>query len=540
MHPQAPKRASFAPLARMGFLLIILAPSGGCTSFQEWVHNGFKVGPNFQEPMADVASDWIDADPHILRTPSSGQNAAGDWWRVFDDPCLSQLIETAYRQNLDLKTAATRVLQAQAQRNIAVGNLFPQSQNLIGDYARAQIGNNIIGGLPLPSTLNVWAVGPNASWELDFWGRLRRSIESSDASMYASVDAYRDALVTLIADVATSYVQVRTYQQRLVYARSNLAIQQGTLRLAQARLKDGKATALDVEQALVNLAQIESSIPPLLIGLRQANDRLCVLLGQSPRNLVQDLKDGRIPKAAPDLAVGIPAELLTRRPDVRRALKEVAAQSAQIGVAQADLYPRIAVSGFIGYSADDIRMLFDSASFTAYILPNFQWKILNYGRIVNNVRQQEARLAEKTYQYQQAVLKAGQEVEDGLAGFLQSHQQLQSLAKGSAAAEHSMELVVAQYQQGRVDYNNVFTTQATLVTLQDQLAVAQGNIALNLIAVYRALGGGWRHYDDHAGEAGSVPAPRLDLSDPIENGNAAVMELPYSLGPAIDGWPAAK
>jgi NodT family efflux transporter outer membrane factor (OMF) lipoprotein len=480
-----------------GRLLALLAGcavlASGCTSLQQWLQNGFKVGPNYQEPPASVAPTWIDtADAHVVCKSA----AADAWWTVFQDTALDSLIATAYQQNLDLKTAATRVLQAQAQRNIAAGNLFPQSQDLLGDYVHAQLSKNLnVFGNPqaaLPSTLNLWATGFNASWELDFWGRLRRQVESAAAERDASLEAYHDALVTLLADVASNYVQLRTFQQRITFARHNVEIQKGSLQLAEARLRDGKATALDVKQARSSLAQTESLIPPLVIGLRQANDRLCVLLGLPPEDLTRTLNEAPIPATPPEAAVGIPAELLDRRPDVRRARREVAAQSAQIGVAEADFYPQIGVTGFLGYAANDLAQLFTPNSFTGVILPSFQWKILNYGRILNNVRLQDARLQEKVLQYQQTVLTAGREVEDALAAFLQYQLQARSLEESVKEAEDSVELVQAQYQGGLVDFNRVFTAQGQLVVQQDQLAVTRGNIAASLIAVYRALGGGWQ------------------------------------------------
>jgi NodT family efflux transporter outer membrane factor (OMF) lipoprotein len=479
-------------------LALVLAVSG-CTTLEQWVHNGFKVGPNFHEPPASVAADWIDAsDPRILGKGGNGD----DWWEVFHDDALSSLITSAKQENLDLKTAAMHVLEARALRNITAGNLFPQSQNAITEYVHAQISKNLNPfGNPMAPTLgilNVWATGFNASWELDFWGRLRRDVESSNAKFSASVEEYHDALVTLLADVATNYVQIRTAQQRIAYARRNVEIQQGSLKLARARFKQGKATSLDVEQARSNLAQTESTIPPLVISLRQANDRLCVLQGLPPQDLVAGLKEAPVPMAPADVAVGIPADLLRRRPDVRKALYDAAAQSAQVGVAEADFLPRIGVSGFIGYTADDIRTLFAEKSFTAYVLPSVQWKILNYGRIVNNVRVQDARFQQKILQYQKTVLTAGREVEDALIGFLQSQMQANSLTESVEAAQRSVELVLAQYREGLVDFNRVFTTQSLLVAQQDQLAVARGNIALNLVAVYRALGGGWQALDNHS------------------------------------------
>jgi NodT family efflux transporter outer membrane factor (OMF) lipoprotein len=469
----------------------------GCTTFEEWVHNGFKVGPKFEEPPATVSSAWIDANDKRIASESPQGN---DWWNVFGDPAIPALVETAYRENLDLKTAGTRVLQSQAQRNIAAGNLFPQTQNAIGDYAHAHIGNNLnVFDNPkgaFPSSLNIWATGFNTSWELDFWGRFRRQIESSNADLGASLEGYHDALVTLTADAVTNYVQIRTFQQRIVFARRNVEIQKGSLRLAEARLEDGKATALDVKQAKSILAQTESTIPPLAIGLRQANDRLCVLLGQSSRDLLPFFNDAPIPEVPPTVAVGIPADLMQRRPDVRKALRAAASQSAKIGIAEADFYPQLGVTGFVGFTSDDVATLFAGKSFTALVLPNFSWKILNYGRVLNNVRLQDAKYQETVLQYQQTVLTAGREVEDALVAFLQYQLQAKSLEESVKAAEDSVELVQAQYRGGLVDFNRVFTTQSQLVTQQDELATARGNIALSLISVYRALGGGWIPFEN--------------------------------------------
>jgi NodT family efflux transporter outer membrane factor (OMF) lipoprotein len=488
--------------AALGALALLAA---GCTTLGQWVGNGFKVGPNYEPPPAPTATAWIDTgDPRLVT-----QNAPGDdWWSVFSDPVIAALIAAAHRENLDLKSAGARVLQAQAQRNVAVGNLFPQTQNVIGDYAHAHFGSNlsVFNGpqvsLPqfgsvraLPNSLNVWATGLNTSWELDFWGRYRRQVESANADLKGSIDAYRAALVTLLADVVTNYVQVRTFQQRLVYARSNVEIEKGSLRLAEARLADGKATALDVKQARSILAQTESSIPPLVIGLRQANDQLCILLGESAKDLLPAFGEAPIPSVPPTAAIGIPAELIQRRPDVRRAYQTAASQSAKIGVAEADFYPQFGVTGFIGFTSNDLATLFEGKSFTDFVLPNFSWRILNYGRVLNNVRLQDARFQESVWQYQQTLLTAGREVEDALVAFLQYQLQAKSLEVSVREAEGSVELVQAQYKGGLVDFNRVFTLQSQLVTQQDQLAIARGNIALSLISVYRALGGGWRAFE---------------------------------------------
>jgi NodT family efflux transporter outer membrane factor (OMF) lipoprotein len=473
--------------------------SSGCTSITDYVHNGFKVGPNFVEPAAPVSKGWIDSQDARIQ-PAPIENDA--WWGVFHDPTLDVIIQKACAANLDLKTAAARVFEAQAQKNIAAGNLFPQTQTLNGDYAHAQISQNFnvvqepgaLGG-GFPNTLDVWSTGFNMSWELDFWGRLRRGVIASENDVNGYVEAYRNALVTLLSQVATNYVQLRTYQQRIAYARHNVEIQTGSLHLAEERLKQGLGTSLDVDQAKSTLAQTEATIPPLVIGARQANDQLCVLLGQPASTLLDTFNEAPIPSASPEVAVGIPAELLTRRPDVRRARFQAAAQCQQIGIAEADFYPAIGVSGFLGYAADDIRHLFESPSFTAYILPNFSWKVLNYGRIQNNVRVQDARFQQQVLQYQSLVLTAGREVEDALIGFLQFQVQTKSLEESVQASERAVNVVLLQYKNGTVDFNRVYTVESQLVSLQDQLAAARGNVALSLISVYRALGGGWQTFD---------------------------------------------
>lgn len=482
-----PAASSLLPMTlKAGALLVFVLTTSGCTSLNHWLQNGFKVGPNHAPPAAPVAEAWVDqADPRVKNAPA--QDCA--WWTVFNDPTLNRLIDTAYHQNLDLQTAGARILEARAQRHIAAGNLFPQSQAAVAGLAHAQFGPNL--GLPLPHTLNIWADGFNASWEIDFWGRYRRSIEAADANVQASTERYGEALVMVLSEVAANYVQMRTFEQRLQYAKENAAIQKKSLELVVARFEQGIGTELDERQARSNLALTESLIPPLEAGRRLACNRLCILLGMPVTDLASQLEPAPIPIAPPEVAVGIPADLLCRRPDIRRAERQVAAQCAQIGIAESDLYPRLGVSGFIGYAAQDLGDLFSSRNFTSFIIPSLQWNILNYGRIVNNVATQEARLQATTLQYQQTVLTAGREVEDGLVQFIQAQQQARRLEDGVSQSERSVELVVKQFEGGITDFNRVFTTQAQLVIQQDQMATARGNIALNLIQVYRAMGGGW-------------------------------------------------
>ena len=311
------------------------------------------------------------------------------------------------------------------------------------------------------------------------------------------MENYDAALVTLFADVATNYVQYRVAQQRIKIARDNVRIQEGVLALAEEKFRVGTTTRLDVEQARTVLEQTRSTIPALQITLGQANDTLCTLLGMPPHDLEPELGPGPelgskpMPNTPAWVAAGIPADLLRRRPDVRSAERQVAAQTAQIGVAEAALYPTIAINGFIGWDAPDFSKLFETKSFIGAVFPSFSWNILNYGRIKNNVRLQEAKTQELIATYQNMVLTAGREVQTPLRGFLRSREQADDLDRSVKAATAATQLGVQQYRTGIIDFNRVFNLETTQVQQQDQLAIAAGNIALNLVSVYRALGGGW-------------------------------------------------
>lgn len=495
----------------------------GCiTGPKQWMRNGFKVGPEYGRPPAPVAAEWIQAgDPKVQA------HHQADWWAVFQDPVLDSLIETAYRQNPSLRVAATRVLQARAGQAISVGNMLPQSQQATGSYSRVNLNANmpLIGPLlnALPpadrsAAFSNWFNGFNLSWELDLWGRLRRNIESSNASLDASVEDFDAVLVTLLADVATNYVQYRVAQQQIKIARDNVRIQEGVVALAEEKNQVGTTSRLDVEQSRTVLEQTRSTIPALEIVLGQANDTLCTLLGFPPRDLAAELGPGPplgsppIPNTPTQVAAGIPADLLRQRPDVRAAERRVAAQSALIGAAEADLYPTLFINGTIGWDAADFSQAFSTKSFLGLLTPGFRWNILNYGRVLNNVRLQEARTQELIAAYQNTVLSAGREVQVPLRAFLKSQDQAGNLARSVAAAAAATSLGVEQYRGGTTDFNRVFNLETAQVQQQNQLASAQGNVALNLIAVYRALGGGWElrlHEGQNAVAPAAVPnSPR--------------------------------
>ncbi len=510
----------------------------GCVAdnLRQYVHNGFKVGPEYRRPPAPLAATWIQADDPRIQGPPARD---GDWWGVFQDPALDSLVVRAYRQNPNLRSVGTRVFQARAQQAIAAGNVLPQSQQLMGLYSYGNLAKS-------PAHIDITAF--NLGWELDFWGKYRRQVESANANLDVSVENYDASLVTLLADLATNYVQYRVAQQRIAIARDNLAMQERLVSIAERQEKVGTGTTLDTEQLRTLMEQTRSTIPALEIVRGQANDRLCILLGEPPHDLEPDLGPGpdlgRLPMPAipPYVAAGIPADLLRRRPDVRGAERRVAAQSAQIGVAKADLYPSISIGTMLGQQDIGLGPILKSSGGLAFITPQFSWNILNYGRLVNNVRLQDARTQELVAAYQATVLTAAQEVQTALRGFLRSQEQADALARGAAAAVSATAIQEKNFTDLRADVNRLFTLANTRLQAQDQLAVAQGNIALNLIGVYRALGGGWelRLWADRIreGPIAYTPPPAMPGGAPPADGPPAPpREAPAPPNPA--GLPEA-
>jgi NodT family efflux transporter outer membrane factor (OMF) lipoprotein len=443
-----------------------------------------------------VASDWIDSQSKGVNTAIHDVHT---WWTAFNDPTLNALIEQAYQQNLTLRSAGTRILAARAQRNIAVGNLFPQKQEALADYNHNQTSANVANPLQrdiLGTTIGKrffddWAVGANLSWELDFWGRFRRGVEAANAELDASVENYDDALVLLISEVASTYVQIRVFQQQLQYVAGNIEVQTQLVKFAEDRLKGGAGRMIDQGQQRSNLYDTLALKEQLEVGLRQANNQLCVLLGIPVRDLLPELGLGPIPMPPPEVAVGMPADLLRRRPDLRRAERLVAAQSARIGIATADLYPRISLIGALGYEAENFRDLFNSRSFFGTIGPSLRWDILNYGRLLNGIRVQDALFQTAVVDYQNLVLTAGREVEDSLVFFLRSHTRTKQLTESAKEAKIAADEAVTLSKDVKFDLNQAFVTSNFLVTQQDKLAQSQGDIALGFIQIYKALGGGW-------------------------------------------------
>lgn len=491
---------SIAPavrLRRWACLCVVITPVllQGCT----------KVGPDFEAPTAPSSPNWQEAPDEKVNTQAKVKDR---WWKVFQDPVLDKLVDMGFHQNLTLQVAGLRILQNRANLGIAIGNQYPQKQEATGAYSLNRSSENAANGAGANREYGSLQAGLDASWELDLWGRFQRGIESADAALGASVAQYDDVLVSLASEIALTYVLIRQLEERIGYAKGNVEIQQQTLKITDAQFKGGQVSELDVQQARALLYNTEALVPSFEASLRQTKNALSVLLGMPP----QELKDilggpGKIPMAPKSIATGIPSDLLRRRPDIRQAELEAASQSARIGVAEADLYPRFTLAGFIGTATSNnggdqsnnanLGDVFDADSFTGYIGPSVSLPIFNYGRLTNNVRVQDALFQQLAINYQNAVLRAYQEVEDGLVGFLRSQEQAGFLQQGADASQRAVDLSLLQYREGLAQYTRVLNAQDLLVSQQDSLAVARGTIANSLISVYKGLGGGWEWHGEN-------------------------------------------
>jgi NodT family efflux transporter outer membrane factor (OMF) lipoprotein len=471
---------------------LVVALLAGCT----------MVGPDFATPDSQLNPAWLESgDSRIVAAP--GENV--EWWRTFADPALDRLVAVGYAQNLPLQAAGARVLQARAQLAVAIGQEYPQQQQAVGSLLRERESARAAGAprgdaSALEYTSN--SLGVQAAWEIDLWGKFRRFTESADAQLAASVANYDDVLVSLTADIATAYLQLRTLQQQLAVAVSNVKIQEEGLTIATARFRGGTTDQRDVEQATTILSSTKASIPQLEQQIAQTRNAIATLIGQPPGPLDELLGTGKgIPVAPSQVAIGIPADLLRRRPDIRQAEAQAAAQSALVGFQEADLYPAFSLTGTFGFAASSfgpfqLGDIFQGRSRTYAFGPSVVWDFLNYGRIENSVRAQDAALQEALILYQNTVLVAQQEVENGLVGFRKQQERARYLSEAVRAAQRSVDLAFLQYQNGVTDFTTVLTAEQQLLQQQDALAITAGAIPTNLVAAYRALGGGWQIRED--------------------------------------------
>jgi NodT family efflux transporter outer membrane factor (OMF) lipoprotein len=465
------------------------------------------VGPDFVRPEAPMETEWMEARSPGIKIESADYK---NWWSVFNDPVLNGLIENAYQQNPPLQISGIRILQARAQLGVLIGNVYPQLQQGRGGAQYNRLSENSPNSLNIDESFWQYDAGFDVVWELDLWGKFRRAVESGVANLEASIASYDDVLVSLTAEVARTYVLLRTFEERLEIARENVKIQQRSLDIAEIRFKAGAVTELDVAQAKSLLRNTEALIPRFEAGIRQAKNALAVLLGKLPGEIDHMLGSAkRIPKAPPEIVIDVPAELMRRRPDIQLAEYQIASQTPLIGVSKADLYPAFELFGSFGLltstskntkaggsGGSSFSDLFDTNSFEFFGGPSIRWSILNYGRINNQVRVEDAFLQQLIVNYEDTVLRAQQEVEDSMIGFLKKQQEEEFLNDSVKASQRSVDLSMLQYKEGMVDYQRVLDSQRFLADQQDVWTATRGNVIVNLIAMYKALGGGWQIRED--------------------------------------------
>lgn len=450
------------------------------------------VGPDYETPALEqeVPDAWKSAAAEEVEGEGS---PLATWWSTLNDPKLVELVDEARRSNLSVQIAAARVQAARARLGVATGRFYP---DVIVDasYSRTRPSENSAPIVPPEGfdDFSLYNIGVGFDWEIDVFGRLRRGAESARAGLEASIEDYRDVMVILMADVAANYVDVRTFQERIKYLQANVEAQSESLQLTQDRFDAGLSPLTDVTQAEYNLANSQAGVPTLEAGLVAAVNRLAVLLGKPP-GAVDDLlaTDPGIPDPNKTVALGIPAELLRRRPDIRAAERRLASQTARIGVAKADLYPTFSLAGILALDSFTSSNLFESESTTWSLVPGVRWNIFSGGRIRSQVRVQEALTQALLFSYEQSVLFALDEVESTMVAYEREKVRRERLLEAVDASQRTVDLIRTQYLSGLTDFLNLLDAQRTLATQQDAYAESEGLVVQNLIALNRALGGGW-------------------------------------------------
>jgi len=476
-----------------------------------------NVGPDFVDLEADSPAQWSEPVQQGLQTTP---NVLVQWWRVFNDPVLNELVELARKNNNSLEIAGLRVLEAQAQLGIATGLQYPQTQAATGAATRVSPAENT------GATSDIWqyGLGASISWEIDFWGRFRRGVESADATYLASIAAYDQALVLLTAAVADSYALIRITEEQLRIGHENLKIQNRSYDIASVLYRNGDASELDMQQAETLLLATQATIPDLEANLKQARNALSILLAQQPGQVEELLRgsEGIVPLPE-NVAVGFPADILRRRPDVRQAELLAMAQNARIGLAKAELYPSFSLTGSIGLSSSgsdaEFGDLFSSDALTFSVGPCFVWPFLNYGRIKNNVRVQDVRFQQSLVNYRETVLQAAREAEDAMAAYIGSRQQSVIMEKTVTSAKRSNSLSSLRYREGFADYQRVLNAQQSLFTQQQRYVTVLGGGFRNLVALYKAMGGGWESREGLAyidAETAQQMQERTDWGDMLD------------------------
>ncbi|MGD9691050.1 MAG: efflux transporter outer membrane subunit [Phycisphaerales bacterium] len=464
---------------------------------------GCTVGPNYEPPATEMPQTWVGAmEGGLVAEPVD----LGVWWTSFKDPTLDGLVERALEANLDLREARARVLEARAQRGVVAADDQIQL-NANSSYTRSRASENGVPGGNFGSAgreTDLFQLGFDASWELDVFGGVRRGVEAADGDIGAAEEDLGGVRVSLLAEVARNYVELRGFQERLRIAMNNVGVQAETVTLSRARYEAGLSSELDLKRAEAQLATTQSSIPTFQAGARASTFRLALLLGARPDALVDELSTPKdIPVAVDRAAVGVPADLLRRRPDIRGAERRLAAATARVGVATADLYPKFTIVGSLGLQASQIGDFVDANSRFYNIGPGVRWAILSGGRIRSNIKVQEARVEQAAARYERAVLTALQESEEALVNYVREQERLRSLQEAVVAQRRAVELASELNARGLTDFFSVLDTQRQLFALEDQSVQSRQAVSANLISVYKALAGGW---GDPVGPTSAQPA----------------------------------
>ena len=478
---------TFTPHLPFFLLLCLIATLSGCAT----------VGPDYAPPKPTMPEAWNTPIDPALKTR---ETLVLEWWKLYNDPLLTQLVTEASQGNLGLKEAVARVDEARAQLGIALGEEVP-TLDAKGSIGRYRTSKNNYG---LGKTDTQYAPGISASWEIDLFGRIRRSVEAAGASFQATQEDRTNVMITLYSNVALTYLNIRTYQARLAAASSNINSQKQVMDLTRSKFKYGLATSLDVAQAERVLASSEAAVPPLRIELSKAINTMAVLLGRQPGALYTALSTPQaIPLPPAMVTMGMPVDLLRQRPDIRKAERQLAAQTARIGVAKADLYPSLSLTGTFGYESINTNDLFEPASNVFTFGPSLRWNIFSANTIRNKVKAQDAVARQYMLRYESTVLNALSEVENALRSYVEDRVRLDALKRAVDASRRSVELSTQLYQQGLVNFQDVLDAQRDQFSFENDLATAQGNSAANFVRLYTALGGGWNPEDPTA------PAPTL-------------------------------
>lgn len=446
------------------------------------------VGPDYRPPPTQVLPAWSSPLAGGLTSRSDPQQLAA-WWTVLNDRELTSLIEQAVAGNHDLKKAVASIREARARRGLSRTDLYP-TLDASGTVTRSRGSAGADAGAA--ATTDLFSAGLDAAWEIDLFGSVRRDIEVKEANLAAAGESLHDTLVSLTAEVATNYVDLRTAQARLDLTETSLKNLEETYALARWKYQAGLGDELAAQQARYTLENARAQAPALRTSLTEARNRLAILLGKQPGSLDSDLNaTGPIPVCPALVAVGIPADLLRQRPDVRRAERQFALQTAQIGVATAELYPKLKLSGAIGLQALQPGSLLRSDNANSSGSAGITWRVFDAGAIRQNIEIQSALQEQSLLAYEAAVLTALEEAENAMGAYAQEQQRRRSLAEAVMAAEAAAELARIKYKAGLADFTAVLETERSLLTYRDQLVQSDGTIVANLIKLYKALGGGW-------------------------------------------------